>query len=71
MLSKLIDWAYFELRYAIWGPEVSFVDGTVIPEGRPPEDRTGVTSDVVKRIYDQVREEEIPTPFASTSKVVK
>ena len=39
MLSKAIDWAYFKLRYAIWGPNVSFVDGTYIPEGRPPEDR--------------------------------
>jgi hypothetical protein len=40
MLSKLIDSLYFKLRYAIWGPAVPFEDGTVIPRGRPDEDRT-------------------------------
>lgn len=33
-LSKVIDGVYFKLRYAIWGPEVPFTDGTHIPEGR-------------------------------------
>ena len=66
MLSKLIDKAYFKLRYAIWGPEVPFVDGTVIPEGRPPEDRKPYNfvfrtldfqdAPTSRTFYDQVKE---------------
>jgi hypothetical protein len=39
MLSEFIDWLYFRTRYAIWGPEVTFTDGTIIGEGRPSEER--------------------------------
>ena len=41
-LSNLIDSLYYSLRYAIWGPEITFVDGSYVPEGRPLEERVDV-----------------------------
>jgi hypothetical protein len=39
MLSKIIDGAYYGIRYFIWGPAVVWNDGTITPEGRELDER--------------------------------